>query len=202
MFRIAYLKTFWALVYRDLRFIVRQLPGRLIDGAIIVFMQTLAIGQFLPLLGMPAQMIAPLYIGTITQIVFSAAYGICFKYVTDLHKDRFINYQLALPLPKTLLFAQIIFAFMIEVAFVSLPLIFLGSIFLGPAFSLHNAHWISTIAMFLLNILLKDVYGKIKSIDPVTGSRLWSMRRLLEVMQRPSYVIVVGQRSQNKSLGG
>lgn len=146
------LRIFCVLTYRDLRFMFWELGSRLIDGAIIVLMQTLAIGQFLPLLGMPIELIGPLYIGTITQIIFSAAYGISFRYVADLKHTKFINYQLGLPLSKTALFAQLIVSMMIEIALISLPLIGLGSLFLGQAFSLNNAQLLPAIIMYLLTL--------------------------------------------------
>lgn len=153
MLRLSYVQTFIALVSRDMNSIMKQLPGRMIDGTVIVFMQTLAIGQFLPLLGMPSSLIAPLFIGTMTQIIFSAAFAVSFRYANDLNANRFINYQITLPLPKTWLFAQIIFSFMIEIAFISLPLIFLGSIFLGSSFPLNNASWIATFGVYIASVI-------------------------------------------------
>lgn len=148
------LRTFWALMYRDIRFIIASLPGRLVDGCIIVMMQTLVIGSFLPLLGMPQELIGPLFIGMITQIVFSSAYGIAFRQANDLKKSKFINYQLALPLNKIWLFAQIIISFMIEVAFISLPLICLGSIFLSSYFTIQSSSLLATTIMYLCALLL------------------------------------------------
>ncbi|CAN5140149.1 hypothetical protein BH09DEP1_BH09DEP1_2310 [soil metagenome] len=148
------MRTCWALVCRDVRFIVASLPGRLIDGCIIVIMQTLVIGKFLPLLGMPQELIGPLFIGMITQIVFSSAYGIAFRQANDLKKTKFINYQLALPLNNMWLFGQIIFSFMIEVAFISLPLIALGSIFLSTYFTIQTSSLMVTGLMYILSLLI------------------------------------------------
>lgn len=148
------MRTFWALVIRDVQFIVASLPGRLIDGCIIVIMQTLVIGRFLPLLGMPKELIGPLFIGMITQIVFSSAYGIAFRQANDLKKSKFINYQLALPLNKRWLFGQIVLSFMIEVAFISLPLIVLGSVFLSSYFTIQTGSLLATAFMYLLALAL------------------------------------------------
>lgn len=147
------MRTFWALVWRDMRFIISTLPGRLVDGCIIVIMQTLVIGKFLPLLGMPQDLIGPLFIGMITQIVFSSAYGIAFRQANDLKKSKFINYQLALPLNKIWLFGQIILSFMLEVSFISLPLIALGSIFLSAYFTIQTSSLWVTALMYLLSLL-------------------------------------------------
>lgn len=147
------LRTFWALLYRDVRFIIAGLHTRLIDGLVIITMQTLVIGAFLPLLGMPKELIGPLFIGLITQIVFSSGYGIAFRQVNDLKKTKFINYLLALPLNKAWLFGQIILSFMIEVAFVSLPLIVLGSLFLSAYFTIQGS-FLAIAFMYLLALLL------------------------------------------------
>ncbi len=148
------LRTFWVLMQRDIRFILASLPGRLLNSAVIVAMQTLVIGQFLPLLGMPPDLIGPLFVGMITQIVFASAYGIAFGKVVDLKRNQYINYQLALPLHKMLLFCQYIIAFMIEVAFISLPMIILGSILLSSHFTITSSSWVATVAMYCLALLL------------------------------------------------
>lgn len=148
------MRTFLALIRRDVSFIIDSLPGRLIDGCIIVMMQTLVIGKFLPLIGMPKDLIGPLFIGMITQIVFSSAYGIAFRQANDLKKSKFINYQLALPLNKAWLFGQIIFSFMIEIAFISLPLIALGSIFLASYFTIQISSLAATLLMYILSLLI------------------------------------------------
>lgn len=149
----AYARIFLHLVHRNLKHVVKQIPQRLIDGSIIVFMQTLAIGQFLPLMGMAPRYIPALYIGTITQIIFSVAYSLAFDYINDLHKKRFIDYQLTLPLPLFWLFGVFIVTFMLEIFLVSMPLIFLGAYLLGPLFPLANAHWGAALGMLSLNIL-------------------------------------------------
>ncbi len=158
MIKMAYVRTFGALAYRDIRFIISGLHTRLIDGAIILLMQLLVIAKFLPLLGMPADLIAPLFIGTMTQIIFSASYGIAFRQVADLRKTRFINYQLMLPLPKLWLFAQFISSFMIEIAFISLPLLILGSIFLGSTFFGSGSSWLAVIAMYLISLFFYALF--------------------------------------------
>lgn len=152
MVKLTHLGTFWHLAYRDLRFIFWGLPGRLVDSATIGLIQVMAISQFLPMLGMPTSMIAPLFIGTMTQIVFSSAYGIAFEYVKDLHTNRFINYQLTLPLPKVALFSLFIFIFMVEIFFISFPLTILGIVLLSSYFPLANAHWFLVITFYLLTL--------------------------------------------------
>lgn len=149
-FRLQSLATFKALLYRDVRSILWTTPGRLIDAAIVSSLQILAISQFFPLLGMPNNMIAPLFLSTITQITFSISYGIAFNYVADLHNNRFINYQIILPMPKLFLFAEYILVFMIEISLVSLPLIISASLFLGPLFPVADANWPAAVLIYLL----------------------------------------------------
>jgi ABC-2 type transport system permease protein len=148
-----FVRVFGALLYRDVRFVLSQLPSRLLDGFFVVAVQTLAIGSFLPLLGMSPSLTGPLYIGTMTQIMFSTAFTFAFRFAFDLKTDRFIEYELTLPLPKLWVVGKIIVSFMIQLALIGLPLIFLGTIFLNKVFSLHNAHWGLSITMYFLTLL-------------------------------------------------
>jgi ABC-2 type transport system permease protein len=152
-----YARTFAALVKRDVTFIIHELPTRLIDGAIIAAMQTLVIGYFLPVLGMPADLVGPLFIGMITQIVFSASYNIAFRHANDLQHNKFINYQMALPLPKIWLFAQIVLAFMIEIMMITLPVIVFGSFILSSSFTINPPSWLLLILMYILSVLLYSI---------------------------------------------
>lgn len=147
-----YFQTFFVLAHRDLRLIAQGIKGRLIDGCIIVFLQTLAIGQFLPLLGMPVSMIAPLYIGTITQVVFSTSFAVAFRHVYDIEKVRFFRYQMSLPIPKTLLFAEYIFSFMLEIFSILIPVFCLGTLLLGSYFPLDQMRMLPSIGMFVLMV--------------------------------------------------
>ncbi len=147
-----YFQTFCVLAHRDLRLITANITGRLIDGCIIVFLQTLAIGQFLPLLGMPISMIAPLYIGTTTQVIFSTSFAVAFRYVYDIEKVRFFRYQMSLPLPKTLLFAEYIFTFMLEIFSILIPVFCIGTLLLGTSFPLDQMRIIPSIGMFVLMV--------------------------------------------------
>jgi hypothetical protein len=147
-----YFQTFCVLAHRDLRLITATIKGRLVDGCIIVFLQTLAIGQFLPLLGMPISMIAPVYIGTITQLIFSTSFAVAFRHVYDIEKVRFFRYQMSLPLPKTLLFAEYIFSFMLEIFSILIPVFCLGTLLLGTSFPLDQMRVLPSIGMFVLMV--------------------------------------------------
>lgn len=151
---VQYARTFAALVQRDIKFIINELPTRVIDGAVIAVMQTLVIGYFLPALGMPADLIGPLFIGMITQIVFSASYNIAFRHANDLQHNKFINYQMALPLPKLWLFAQIVLAFMIEIIMMTLPVIVFGSYILSSSLTVNPPSWLLLLLMYILSVLL------------------------------------------------
>ena len=154
MNKFGQLQVLSALLYRDLRFILYSLPARLADTAIIGTIQILAISKLFPLLGFPQSMIAPLFMGIITQIIFTASYTIAFRYVVDLDKTRFINYQLTLPFSKFFLFTEFIIIFMIEIFCINIPLLLLGSIFLADFFSLCQACWWQIIILYFLTTFL------------------------------------------------
>lgn len=153
-----YLRTFNALVYRDFKFILSELKTRIIDGGVIAMMQILVIAYFLPLLGMPSSLIGPLFIGMLTQIVFSSGYNIAFKHANDLKHAKFINYQIALPLPKKWLFGQIILSFIIELMMITLPIIAFGIMVLSSSISFNPPSWILLVFMYLLNLLFYSLF--------------------------------------------
>lgn len=128
------LSVFWHIIKKELYILKRSLSDKFIDGAIVVASQVLVFGYLLPLIGMPIEIIAPTFIGTIIQLCFSIGYGLSLRLVFDLEHTRFIDYYLTLPVHKHWVFAVYLTHFVIEVAITTLPLFSLGIIALGKNF--------------------------------------------------------------------
>ena len=80
------------------------------------------------------------------------------RMVYDLKFDRFIDYFLTLPLPKTWLFAYYLSSFMIESAIVTLPLVTLGIIALGNNFGPINGSFIAFLCVYFLALLFWSLF--------------------------------------------
>jgi len=137
---------FRALLARDMKVLKSRLSDLVIDGLILVSITVLIFGNLLPLLGMPITLIAPLFLGnSLSFFLASLGYNCAMRMVYDLKFNRFIDYFLTLPLPKSWLFTYYLTSFMIESAIVTLPLVVLGIIALGSNFGPING----TIFMFM-----------------------------------------------------
>jgi ABC-2 type transport system permease protein len=146
-------KVYCVLIHRNLHILRKKLFDALFNGTILLFMQVLVFGYLFPLMGMPADYSAPLFIGTVVQMINNLFYNFGLVLVFDLNRNRFINYRISLPLPKSWLFASYITNNVIEGAVTTLPLMTLGIILLGPRFSIANTNWAGFIGMYLLALI-------------------------------------------------
>lgn len=122
---------FWVLVKKDLTTLYRTIWGRLINATILVLVQVLVMGYFLPLMGMPQAQIAPLYLVSVAQVLFFLGFNLCLTTVLDLKNRRAIEYFLILPLSKSWYMATQIVSFMIEGFLISFPLVYDRNSFIG-----------------------------------------------------------------------
>lgn len=157
-------RTIIALLRRDLKVLSQKLLGTLIDGAILVTTEIMLYAHFLPLMGMPAVNIAPLYIGSVIFILFFLGENTALKQIFDIHNDRFIDYQITLPLGYRALFTYHVISFMIEAFLISIPLFVVGIIMLGQKISLVHAQWPLFIIIYFLSILLFALFFLVTSV--------------------------------------
>lgn len=148
------LRIFWQLVKRDLHILKPRLKGKMVDGATVVASQVLLFGHLMPIIGMPKELIAPIFIGTIIQLCLSIGHGLSMRLMFDLENNRFIDYQVILPISKHWLFATYVINFMIELSLITLPLFSLGIIALGESFVMVEPHPILFSIIFLLSLAL------------------------------------------------
>lgn len=149
----SFFSIFLVLLRRDLITLRYILPGMLIDSCILLLSSLLVFAGFLPHLGLPAQMIGPLYIGSQISLFFFIGYTFALKKTADLQFNRFIDYQTALPLPNWYIFAEYIIFFMIESTITTLPLLVVGMYVLGSKMGLLSINIFFFGIMFFLTVL-------------------------------------------------
>lgn len=116
-----------ALLSRNFTIFYRhRLRGLCIDNITIFAVSVITFGFLFPALGMPTSLIAPIYIGSITSIMFWLGFSHSMRFIFDLNFTHVIDFQLLLPLPKTWLFATYILYTMLEMCIISVPLCSLG----------------------------------------------------------------------------
>jgi hypothetical protein len=153
------LAIFRALLARDMKGLKSRLSDLVIDGLILVSITVLIFGNLLPLLGMSTSMIAPIFLGnSLSFFLASLGYNCALRMVYDLKFNRFIDYFIILPLPKSWLFTYYLISFMIESAIVTLPLIALGIIALGKNFGPINGNIFIFLGMYFLALLFWSLF--------------------------------------------
>lgn len=152
------LAVFLALNKREMKIITLNITSRLIDGFFLVGSQVLGFGYLLPLAGMPAHLVAPIFLGTVTRIFFFLGFSFSMRRIMDLKYNRVIEYHLSFPFSKKWLIGQYIVAFMMEALVTSLPLIFFGILFLSPYFHFDQMNILAFIAVYLQTLLFYGIF--------------------------------------------
>ncbi len=151
-------RVFCALLRRDLKILKKNLVQSLINGLIVAAIELSIVVVFFPRMGMPVQLSAPLFLGSLVFLLFNLGFPFAFSMVYNLKFSRFIDYQLTLPLPKRWLFAEYIINFIIQVFITTLPIIVLGIICLGNLISFEQTNWFYFFGIHLLSILFFSVF--------------------------------------------
>jgi len=145
---------FNALLLRDLKRIKAEFTGNLIDALFLTAAQLLIMGKLFPLLGMPIKMVGPIYFSQVTFQAFFFGYGLGLQVLFDLQGNRFLDYELTLPVPKKWVFAKYIASFLIKTSLVLIPLFFSGTILLGDALIGFSPRW----PLFFLSYFLSIIF--------------------------------------------
>lgn len=147
---------FGALLRRDLKVLKGKFFGCIIDGFIILGLQVLTFGYLFPLLDLPREQIAPLYLGmSVIALNFFQGYSFStlIMHMLPQNGPSMFEYHLILPLPKRWLFAEYVLSFMIEAFLVTLPLITIGFLVLHDAFATMQGSFMLFFSVYLLALL-------------------------------------------------
>jgi hypothetical protein len=143
-------RIFFALLSRDIKLLSTHILSMFIDCIFPLTTQVLTFGYLFPLLGMPSSMIAPIYLGSMLSLFLQMGFTTVMKVAFDLNNNRFIDYQITLPISKRWLFASYITHHMIELALITIPLYVIGILILHNNFDMAQASVCGIICMALL----------------------------------------------------
>lgn len=144
---------FLALLSRDFKLLRANILSMFIDCIAPLITQVLTFGYLFPLLGMPTSMIAPIYLGSMLSLFLQLGFSAVMKIAFDLNHNRFIDYQITLPIDKRWLFASYIVNHVIELILITLPLYTVGILVLRANFDITHASLLGVICMALLIFL-------------------------------------------------
>jgi len=151
-------RVFCALLRRDFKVLKKSLIQSLINGLIIATIELTILIVFFPRMGMPVQLGAPIFLGTLVFMLFNLGFPFAFEMAYNIKFSRFIDYHMTLPISKRWLFAAYIINFMIQVLITTLPIIILGIICLGNLITFENIQWLYFLTVHLLGILFFSVF--------------------------------------------
>ncbi len=158
--------------------------GKCLDGILLVFTNILVFGKFFPLLGMPQELVLPLFIGNTTLLLFmSLGFTMAISIVIEaLHEGHAtFEYLFTLPCPKKWVFVYYALSFVIETALITLPLLVVGVLFLdnnGAQLLMNNVliflpvYFIGLTAIAIFFLALSFSYKPLWFIDHVWPRRL------------------------------
>ncbi len=147
------LRIISALLHRDLKVLSAQLVSRFIDGAVIVGLQIVEFCYILPLMGLSPQLIGPLFLGTLVLIIFHMGFAMSLRHLHDLQSDRFIDYQLTIPVRWQWLLISYIISFIIEVSIIAIPLLTISILFFKSQFGIIEVNFLGIASIYFISLI-------------------------------------------------
>lgn len=134
-----------ALLIRDIYVFRSTVITTFIDAAISLCTEIILNVKLLPLIGMPRELIAPLYIGGIFAKLFFLAHTNSLRIQYEIKQGGMLFYDALLPLSKAWLFTRNIIRFMIETLLIIVPLTVASIFFIGSDLGINHPQWIMLI---------------------------------------------------------
>lgn len=150
-------KTFLALTSRNFKIIVKQLRETLVDGIIFALLNMLLFIYLFPVIGMSADLIGPVFLGSLVSLFFNLGFSLSLRIVFDLKFRRFLDYQLTLPISLFWLFSSYVLAFFAELFMSTTPIIIFSLFILRTKIQLMHANWLLFIIIYLLILLFFSI---------------------------------------------
>ncbi|RTL07129.1 hypothetical protein EKK58_03045 [Candidatus Dependentiae bacterium] len=125
----SYISILCAMIKKDLFLLKQKTADIIINSAIILTMELIVWCYLYPLLGMPQELVLPMFVGwPLISIMINLGFCFSMKYTLGaLYTGYgFMEFDLTLPLPTSYVLAKYIISFVIEACIATLPLILIG----------------------------------------------------------------------------
>jgi len=143
-------RVFLQLIRRDIKVLKSNIISVLIDNLCMLCVVILTFGYLLPKMGMEKNLIGPIFIGQTLSHLFEIGFSLATKIVQDIKFNKFIEYQLGLPISVGWLITAYIVNFIIEASVITLPMLTLGILILGKKFIIYKTSWLGFIVIYTL----------------------------------------------------
>lgn len=153
----SYFFTYLALVRRNMLVIRQRMMHAVINATVRIMIDVVEFGGLLPAMGVPNELISPLFVGSIAlQLIFQGM-GFGLRTVFDIKFTRFIDYHITLPLPKRWLFASYVTYFCMESAIITLPLFTIGILLLGDKFQAVAPNYLLFFVIYFMTLIFNGI---------------------------------------------
>jgi hypothetical protein len=155
------IRIFLVLLSRDLKVMRYTIVGELIDAFILLVIQLITFGKLFPLIGMPVEFTAPLFIGSGLFYIFltrgySSAMILSYKIPTEGFGN--LAYHSILPLSIWWVFAEYITYFVIETSIITMPMFFIGIKILQSMIHFPLYSWFFLVITYALTLIVGATY--------------------------------------------
>jgi ABC-type multidrug transport system permease subunit len=144
------IKVFGWLLWRDVRLLRHNLPGKLLDALIWSTNYIIINSYIMPLFGVPESYGPFIWVGAIVTMGFFDASHYAADLVNDIAGDKSIEYLLMLPVSSWLIFIKIALSFALNCMALSIFILPLGKLLLWNRLDLSNFSIIKFVPVFIL----------------------------------------------------
>lgn len=155
------LRILKALIMRDIYVLRHSIINKIIDACIRLPIEVLNFGYFFPLLGMPKNLIAPLYLGmgfTLFLIFTGYSFSTTIMRLITPGNPTILEYELTLPISKAFIFGKYILSYILEACIVNLPLISIGIWILRDNFTALEGSWFIFYSTLLCTLVFSGLF--------------------------------------------
>lgn len=152
------------IIKRDLVILWQRFFSLFFDGLILVITQTMVIGKLFPLLGMPKEFVAPIFLGSSTFLtLISLGHYKAMDIVNNIayKEGGDMSYHFVLPTHVQWVLIAYLVSFSLEALIVTGPLIFAGTVILHKEITqslLLHPHWILFFMIHVLGVIMTGVF--------------------------------------------
>jgi hypothetical protein len=155
------IRIFGALLWRDICVMRQTIVSELIDAFILLVIQLITFGKLFPLIGMPVEFTAPLFIGSgLFYILLTHGWSIAMIISYKIPSEGFgaLSYHSTLPLSIWWVFTEYIVYFVLETCIITLPMFFIGLKILHHMVAMPSGDWPILIMVYILTLIFWGTY--------------------------------------------
>ncbi len=169
------LRTFYALIARDMRVFKSVYMSRLINAMIIVILETTVFQYIMPSMGVVVGYGALMVAGCVATNGLFDILGNSSRLVSDIEGDKTIGYDLTLPLPHSLVMLRLAVTNALQSMAICIWILPVSKLLMGSGLSFEQTVWYKVVALFLIAHIF---YGFLALFVATCLKNLWGVEHI------------------------